>query len=130
MQNVLKSLAVNTDFVKNMRAKFNLNPLNFITLASFSWKCAVILSKKELELLTDVNLILDYKNGPRGGITRAISHYDEGNNNTYMIMKKQNKLHIFHILILSINADRLCYNHFLMMDLIMLEIYQCLLIIF
>ena len=37
MLDVLTSLAVDTVFMKNMRAKFILNSLNFVTLASFSW---------------------------------------------------------------------------------------------
>ena len=37
MQDVLTSLAVDIDFMKNMRAKFNLNHLNFVALPAFHW---------------------------------------------------------------------------------------------
>ena len=75
MQDVLISFAVNVDFMKNMSAKFNLNPLSFVTFGSFSLECALKINKIELGLLTDVNIILDCENGIRGGIKRAIFYY-------------------------------------------------------
>ena len=80
MQDVLASLAVDTDCIKNVSVKFNLNPLNFVTLASLSWECTSKLNKTELELLTDVDIMLDYKNSIRGVIARAICHYGKANN--------------------------------------------------
>lgn len=53
------TLAVYIAFMKYMSTKFNFNPLNFETLASFSWECTQI--KIELELLIDVDMILDYE---------------------------------------------------------------------
>lgn len=61
--------------MKNMSTIFNHNSLNFVTLASFSWECALKITKIKLELPTYVNMILDYKNVITGGITRAICHY-------------------------------------------------------
>ena len=58
MQNVLTSLAVDIDFMKNMSTKFNFNHLNFVMLA---WKCALEISEIEFELIIDVNMIFDYK---------------------------------------------------------------------
>ena len=46
----------------------------------FSWECSLKIKGIELELLTDVNMIFDYENGIRGGITRAICHYVAANN--------------------------------------------------
>ena len=71
-QDVLISLAVNVDFMKNMSAKFNLNPLSFVTFGFFSLECALKINKIEFGLSTDVNIILDYENCIRGGIKRAI----------------------------------------------------------
>ena len=73
MQNVLISLAVDVDFIKNMSGKFNLKPLNFVPISLFVWECT--LKMIELELLTDVEIMFDYENAFRGGITRAICHY-------------------------------------------------------
>lgn len=53
MQDVLTSLATDIHFTKNTREKFNLNPLNFVTLALFSWECTLKITKTELKLLTD-----------------------------------------------------------------------------
>lgn len=55
----------------------DLNSLNFVILALFSGECARKITKIELELLTDVNVIHNYENSIRGGITRTISHNDE-----------------------------------------------------
>lgn len=60
-----------------MSANFNLNPLNFATLASFSLQCTL---KIILELLTAVDMILDCENDIRVEIIRAICHYGEANN--------------------------------------------------
>ena len=62
--------------MKYMSTKFNFNPLNFETLASFSWECLQI--KIELELLIDVDMILDYESAVWGGKT-AIWYYGEPN---------------------------------------------------
>ena len=58
MKYALTSLAVDIDLMKNMSSKFGLNPVNFLTLASFSWECTLKINKIELELLTDVDMIL------------------------------------------------------------------------
>ena len=44
--------------MKNMSAAFNVNPLNSVTLASFS--CAVKISNTEHKLLTDVDMKNNY----------------------------------------------------------------------
>ena len=41
MQEVLAPLAVDINFKKNMRAKFDFSPSNFVTLTSFSWECTL-----------------------------------------------------------------------------------------
>ena len=78
----------------------------------FSWECALKMTKIELESPTDVDTILDYENGIRGGITRVMWHYVKIIN-ICMIMMKLKKVHAFNILILTINTDGLYRNHFL-----------------
>ena len=41
---------------------------------------ALKISEIDLKLLTDVNMILDYENSIRRGITKAVFHYAEVNN--------------------------------------------------
>ena len=43
-----------------MSANLNLNPLNFVTLVSLLGECTQKIPKIEIELLTDVNMILHY----------------------------------------------------------------------
>ena len=45
MQDVLASLVVDIDFMENMKAKFYLNPLKFLILASFSGECTIKITK-------------------------------------------------------------------------------------
>ena len=71
-------------------------------------------------------MILDYKNGIKGGITIAVSHYLEVNNKSMFNYDDKKNIQTFSILILTINADGLYYNHFHMTDLHILNIYQCL----
>ena len=70
------------------------------------------MTKIELESPTDVDTILDYENGIRGGITRVMWHYVKIIN-ICMIMMKLKKVNAFNILILTINTDGLYRNHFL-----------------
>ena len=58
MQDGLTSLAVNIDFMKKMSGKFDSSPSKFGTRASFSWDCALKITKTELELLTNDDMIL------------------------------------------------------------------------
>lgn len=51
MQDVLKSLTVEINFMENISSKFCLDPVNFVTLASFLWECAVKVTKMELEFV-------------------------------------------------------------------------------
>ena len=73
-------MAVDIDFMKSMSAKLNLNPLNSVTVSSFSMEYIPEITETEIELLTDINTLFDYQNSIRRGITRAICHYGEVNN--------------------------------------------------
>lgn len=59
MQDVLTWLAVDADFIKNISTKSDLSPLNFVTIALFSWECAPKITKIDPELLIDVDMILN-----------------------------------------------------------------------
>ena len=56
-----------------MSTKLILNYLNIVTFASFLWDCTLKITKIEPKLLTDVDMILDYRKAIRGGITRALT---------------------------------------------------------
>ena len=84
-----------------MYRKYDLDPLNFVTLASFSWKCALKITGIELELLTHPNMILDYETGITGRITRVFHHfrhlymfdYDETKEISYIACRSFNNQH-------------------------------------
>ena len=50
VQDVLTSLTVDIDLMKTVSAKCNLNHLNYVMLALFSWECTLKITKMELEL--------------------------------------------------------------------------------
>ena len=51
VQDVSMSVVADIDFMKTVSAKFNLNPVDFVMLASFSWECALKITRIEMELL-------------------------------------------------------------------------------
>ena len=53
-----------------MSANLDQNPLNIVTLASFS--SHVLYITLTLKLLANVDMILDYEDDIRGGITRVV----------------------------------------------------------
>lgn len=69
-------------------------------------------------------MILDYENGIRGRITRAICQCGEAKDKQCMVTMKQEKVHRTCILTLTINTNGLYYNHFLIMDLAMMKIHK------
>ena len=83
----------------------------------YSWKCAPKVIGTELELLTDINMILDYGNSIRRVMTRAICHFVEAINEYMYDYDESNNLHTSFILILTINTNGLYQNHFLTLDL-------------
>ena len=59
MQDILTPLAAN---------------IHFVILVSFSWEYTIKITKIDFKQLTNVNTILDYENGIREGINKAIGH--------------------------------------------------------
>ena len=80
-------------------------------------------SKIEIELLTDVDMILYYEHGIWARISRAICNYNKANNKYFYDYDKR-KIHPLSILILTINTYGLYQYHFLMPDSILLRKYQ------
>ena len=67
--------------------KFKVNHLSFIMLpssssssSSSSWKAALKTTSIKLGLITEINMILLYEKGVKGGVTTAICHYVEASN--------------------------------------------------
>ena len=60
---------------------YDLDPANILTAAGLVWQPCLKDSKVELELLTDINMLLMVEKGIRGGICQATHRYAKANNN-------------------------------------------------
>ena len=74
---------------RNMRIKvYELDPAHFLSAPGLAWQASLKKTEVELELLTDVDMLLMIKKGIRGGICHAIHRYAKANNK---YMKNYNK---------------------------------------
>ena len=64
--------------------------LKLVTLALFWQACASKINKIEDQLLTNIDIKIDYRNGIRRGIAKDIFHYAEANIKYSYDKKKQN----------------------------------------
>ena len=60
--------------------EYGLDPANFLTAAGSIWQACLKESKVELELLTDVDMLLMVEKGIRGRICQATHRYVRWNN--------------------------------------------------
>ena len=60
--------------------EYGLDPANFLTAAGSVWQACLKESKVELELLTDVDMLLMVEKGIRGRICQATHRYVRWNN--------------------------------------------------
>ena len=67
------------NFRRDAYKYFKLDPLNYITLASFAWDCVLKFTKVELDLLYDMNMYLFYEDGKRGGYSNCHKFYSKAN---------------------------------------------------
>ena len=86
---VTQLIDIERNFSKIKYKRFKLEPFSFVTLASLSRHAALRKTNIELELVTDVNMILFYEKGITGGIRNVITHQAEQSLNTFLIMMKQ-----------------------------------------
>ena len=74
---------------RNMCIKvYELDPSHFLSAPGLAWKACLKKTDVELELLTDVDMLLMIEKGIRGGICHAIHRYTKANNK---YMKDYNK---------------------------------------
>ena len=72
------------DVFKNFRDKcteiYELNPVHFLSAPGLAWKACLKTTKVELELLTDIDMLLMIEKGIRGRICQAIYRHAKANN--------------------------------------------------
>ena len=68
---------------RNMCIKvYELDPTHFVSLAGLAWQACLKKTNKELQLLTDYDMLLMVEEGIRGGICHSIYRYAKANKNT------------------------------------------------
>ena len=80
------------DVLENFRKMcleiYKLDPLKFISAPGLAWHVPLKKAKVELDILTDINILLMIEKGSRGRICNAVHHYEKANN---MYMEEYNK---------------------------------------
>ena len=75
--------------------QYKLHPAHFYTALGSAWKATLKITGIELELLTDIDMLLMFEKGIRGGITQAVKRYCKANNRYMGILFKPEELSKF-----------------------------------
>ena len=72
------------DVFENFRDKcieiYELDPAHFLSAPGLAWQACLKKTKVELELLTDIDMLLMVENGIRGGICQVTHSYAKAKN--------------------------------------------------
>ena len=81
---VLSDTLLLADVFENFRDKcieiYELDPAHFLSAPGLAWQACLKKTKVELELLTDIDMLLMVEKGIRGRICQAIHRYAKANN--------------------------------------------------
>ena len=90
------------DVVENFRNMcmkiYELDPSHFLTAPELAWQVSLKKTEVELELITDLHMLLSIEEGIRGGMCHAVHRYAKANNK-YMknYDKKEESLYIQYL---------------------------------
>ena len=70
---------------------YGLDPAHFLSAPGLAWQACLKMTKVELELLTDIDMLLMVEKGTRGGICQAIHRYAKANNKYMKNYDKNNE---------------------------------------
>ena len=76
------------NFRKTCLKYYKLDPCHYYTAPGLPWDACLKLTKQELQLLTDYDMLMMFEKGIRGGISHISKRYAEANNK---YMKNYNK---------------------------------------
>ena len=71
--------------------EYGLDPARFLSAPGLAWQACLKKTKVELELLTDIDMVLMVEKGTRGGICQAIRRYVKENNKYMKNYDKNNE---------------------------------------
>ena len=117
------------DVFENFRNKcieiYGLDPAHFLSASGLAWQACLKKTKVELELLTDIDMLLMVEKGTTGGIYQAIHRYSKANNkymknydkdviSSYLMYLDANNLYGWAISQkLPVNGFKWVFNHIL-----------------
>ena len=76
---------------------YELDPTRFLTALGLAWQAALKKTKVNLDLLTDLDMLLMIEKGIRGGICNSIYQYAKANNKDMKDYDQNKDRHIFNI---------------------------------
>ena len=82
---------------------YRLDPAYFVSVPGLAWQACLKMTKVKLELLTDIDMLLMFEDGIRGGISQAIHKYATANNK---YMKNYNE-NILSSYLMNLDANNL-----------------------
>jgi len=72
------------DCMENFRhvdiQEYGIDPAHCWTLAGYAWQCCLKMTNLELQLITDPNIYLMFKNAIRGWVSTVSNRYNKANN--------------------------------------------------
>ncbi|CAB0039263.1 unnamed protein product [Trichogramma brassicae] len=77
---VLLLVEVFENFRKTCHEAYELDPAHYYTLPGYSWDAMLLYTQVQLELLTDIEILLFIEKGICGGVSQCCSRFSEANN--------------------------------------------------
>ena len=85
------------DIIENFRdislKNYKLDPLWYYTTPGFAWDCMLRMTKVKLDLLTDIDHILMFESGIRGGLSQCSQRYSKANNKKKLVSEYRSAVH-------------------------------------
>ena len=84
-------------FRKTCLKIYQLDRAHFVSAPGLAWQACLKKTKIKLELLTDINMLLMFEEGIRGGMCQSIIKYASANNKHMKDYNKKNSFIIFNV---------------------------------
>ena len=96
---------------------YELDPAHFLSAPGLAWQACLKKTEVELELITDLEILLMVEKGVRGGIYHVILRYAKANNKHIKDITKMEKNHFYITMMLITVMDLQCQNPYQLMAL-------------